>query len=245
MKASAQPADRTLLRTAGRVVVKVGSSSLTSVAGGISEDALLSLVDVLAARPDDGLLGEEGSSREGTSGVRWVVDPIDGTVNFLYGFPQYAISIAAELDGEIVAGVVVDAATRDEYHAGLGLGAWCDGVRLTVRPTPPLAERLVLTGFNYDAAVRRVQAAGLAEAFTECLHARVRRDLWGYAADETLGPDDLIRERYRGIRPAFGYPACPDHLPKRRLFDLLGAEEIGMEDVLQHRHWTLLSALTR
>ena len=67
----------------------------------------------------------------------------------------------------------------------------------------------------------------LAEAFAEMLHARVRRE-WGYGADEDLTNEDLIAEAYRGIRPAFGYPACPDHLPKRRLFELLGAGDIGM-----------------
>ncbi len=67
----------------------------------------------------------------------------------------------------------------------------------------------------------------LAEAFAEMLHARVRRE-WGYGADEDLSNEDLIAEAYRGIRPAFGYPACPDHLPKRRLFELLDAGEIGM-----------------
>jgi len=70
-----------------------------------------------------------------------------------------------------------------------------------------------------------VQALGdrLAEAFAEALHQRVRRSLWGYAADESLTNDDLVAEKYRGIRPAPGYPACPDHTEKRRLFDLLDA----------------------
>ena len=67
----------------------------------------------------------------------------------------------------------------------------------------------------------------LAEAFAEYLHAQARRD-WGYGAAEALNQDDLRREAYRGIRPAFGYPACPDHSEKRRLFDLLGAEGIGI-----------------
>ena len=63
----------------------------------------------------------------------------------------------------------------------------------------------------------------LAEACAEWLHARVRKEFWGYAADETLGNDALIREEYRGIRPAPGYPACPDHTSKGALFDLLDA----------------------
>src|SRR5690606_24250073 len=68
----------------------------------------------------------------------------------------------------------------------------------------------------------------LAEAFAEYLHERVRKDLWGYAADEQLDNEDLIKEKYRGIRPAPGYPACPDHTVKADLFRQLQAEEIGM-----------------
>tara|TARA_B100000405_G_C16660937_1_gene402033 strand:- start:756 stop:1178 length:423 start_codon:yes stop_codon:yes gene_type:complete len=64
----------------------------------------------------------------------------------------------------------------------------------------------------------------LAEAFAERMHERVRKEFWGYAAEEELGNDELIREKYRGIRPAPGYPACPDHTEKRKLFDLLEAE---------------------
>src|SRR5215204_6935474 len=68
----------------------------------------------------------------------------------------------------------------------------------------------------------------LAEAFAEYLHARVRRE-WGYGATEVLTTDDLINEKYRGIRPAFGYPACPDHTEKVKLFDLLAAERVGIK----------------
>jgi len=69
----------------------------------------------------------------------------------------------------------------------------------------------------------------LAESFAECLHARVRRDLWGYAADETLDRDAMIAEKYQGIRPAPGYPACPDHTVKQTLFATLNAPEVGIE----------------
>jgi 5-methyltetrahydrofolate--homocysteine methyltransferase len=80
---------------------------------------------------------------------------------------------------------------------------------------------------DFSAIMVKALADRLAEAFAEMMHARVRRE-WGYGADEALSKDDLVAERYRGIRPAFGYPACPDHLPKRRLFDLLGAPEVGI-----------------
>ncbi len=80
---------------------------------------------------------------------------------------------------------------------------------------------------DYSSIMVKALADRLAEAFAEMMHARVRRE-WGYGADENLAKEDLVAERYRGIRPAFGYPACPDHLPKGRLFDLLNAPEIGI-----------------
>jgi len=81
---------------------------------------------------------------------------------------------------------------------------------------------------DYSAITLKALADRLAEAFAERLHQRVRTDLWGYASDEHLSNDELIAERYRGIRPAPGYPACPDHTIKRPLFELLQAHEAGM-----------------
>ena len=82
---------------------------------------------------------------------------------------------------------------------------------------------------DYSGIMLKALADRLAEAFAERLHQRVRTDLWGYAADEALGTAGLVAERYRGIRPAPGYPACPDHTIKRDLFRALGADEIGMK----------------
>jgi 5-methyltetrahydrofolate--homocysteine methyltransferase len=81
---------------------------------------------------------------------------------------------------------------------------------------------------DYSAIMLKSIADRLAEAFAECLHQRVRTDLWGYAADEALSNEALIAEQYKGIRPAPGYPACPDHSAKKDMFDLLQCEEIGM-----------------
>jgi 5-methyltetrahydrofolate--homocysteine methyltransferase len=78
---------------------------------------------------------------------------------------------------------------------------------------------------DYSAILAKALADRLAEAFAERLHERVRRELWGYAPDEALSNDDLIAERYQGIRPAPGYPACPDHTEKRTIFELLEAEQ--------------------
>jgi 5-methyltetrahydrofolate--homocysteine methyltransferase len=81
---------------------------------------------------------------------------------------------------------------------------------------------------DYSAIMLKAIADRMAEALAECLHHRVRTDLWGYAADEALSNEDLIKEKYQGIRPAPGYPACPDHSVKRPMFDLLQCEDIGM-----------------
>jgi 5-methyltetrahydrofolate--homocysteine methyltransferase len=81
---------------------------------------------------------------------------------------------------------------------------------------------------DYSAIMLKALADRLAEAFAECLHQRVRTDLWGYAPSEALSPKDLIAEKYQGIRPAPGYPACPDHSVKKDMFALLQCEEIGM-----------------
>ena len=81
---------------------------------------------------------------------------------------------------------------------------------------------------DYSSIMLKALADRLAEAFAEYMHQRVRKDLWGYAADETLDVHDLISEKYRGIRPAPGYPACPDHSVKADMFNLLGAADIGM-----------------
>ncbi|MDT0446130.1 inositol monophosphatase family protein [Streptomyces johnsoniae] len=115
-------------------------------------------------RPDDAFLGEEGGVSGGTSGVRWVVDPLDGTVNYLYGLPQWAVSIAAEVDGEAVAAAVAAPMRGESYHALLGGGAFrtaADGSSepLRPRPSPPLDQALIGTGFNYVATVRTAQAA--------------------------------------------------------------------------------------
>jgi 5-methyltetrahydrofolate--homocysteine methyltransferase len=90
-------------------------------------------------------------------------------------------------------------------------------------------EKAFIDAFDdYSAILFKSLADRLAEAFAECLHHRVRTDLWGYASDEALSSDDMVAEKYRGIRPAPGYPACPDHSAKIALFQQLQCEEIGM-----------------
>lgn len=116
---------------------------------------------LLAERPDDALLGEEGGPREGTSGVRWFIDPIDGTTNFVYGLPGYAVSIGAEVDGERAVGVVHDVALGETFAARLGGGATLNGAPIEVRPGADLDTSLIGTGFSYDSATRATQSAVL------------------------------------------------------------------------------------
>ncbi|SEO39429.1 inositol monophosphatase family protein [Trujillonella endophytica] len=124
---------------------------------------------LLAARPDDGLLGEEGAARAGSSGVRWIVDPVDGTVNLLYGLPAFSVSIAAEVDGQVVAGVVHNVLTGEQYTATLGGGAYLESpaepepVRLAGSSPVSLEQTLVLTGFGYRVEQRRIQGRIVAE----------------------------------------------------------------------------------
>jgi myo-inositol-1(or 4)-monophosphatase len=121
-----------------------------------------------AERPGDGVLGEEyGDSAPPAPGaVRWILDPIDGTVNYLYGLPQYAVSLAAEVGGVVVAGVVRNAATGDEWTATLGGGAWRGSRRMTGSTRTTLDQALVATGFAYDPARRAHQGAVLAGLIT-------------------------------------------------------------------------------
>jgi len=116
------------------------------------------------ARPDDGFYGEESEATSGSSGLTWVVDPIDGTVNYLYGIPHYAVSIAV-VEGEpdpatwtAIAGVVVNPALGEVYAAAAGQGAFLGDHRLRVNTGVPLSLALAGTGFGYQAERRLWQA---------------------------------------------------------------------------------------
>jgi myo-inositol-1(or 4)-monophosphatase len=112
---------------------------------------------LLAERPGDGVMGEEGSDRAGTSGVRWVIDPLDGTTNYLYGHPGWAVSIAAEDADGVVAGVVADAVHGEVFTATRGGGARRNGVPVACADHDDLSTALVGTGFGYEPARRRAQ----------------------------------------------------------------------------------------
>jgi myo-inositol-1(or 4)-monophosphatase len=165
-RAAAELVARGRATAAEHVDVKSSPVDVVTAVDTASEELIVGRL--LAARPGDGVLGEEGSSREGTSGVRWVVDPIDGTVNFLYDLPAYAVSIAAEVDGTVLAGVVLNVATGELFTATRGGGAQLasparpEPVRLAGSRPVSLEQTLVATGFGYRVEQRRAQGAVVA-----------------------------------------------------------------------------------
>jgi myo-inositol-1(or 4)-monophosphatase len=186
---------------------------------------------LLELRPLDSVLGEEGSDRSGTSGVRWVVDPLDGTTNYLYGFPAFAVSIAAEVDGVVVAGVVHDPVHGETFSAVLHGGATCNGVALAITGPPSLATALIGTGFSYHATqraaqgevvarvlpiVRDIRRAGAA-ALDVCWVAAGRLDAfyehglapWDWAAASLIARESGARAE---VRDAGLHVAAPPHL---------------------------------
>lgn len=143
-------------------------SSTTDVVTAADKASEQLIIDgILAARPNDGLLGEEGGDIESTSGVRWLIDPIDGTTNYVYDIPAYCVSIAAELDGEVVAGVVYEPKSEAMFEAVRGGGARRDGEPISVSPLADLPMALVATGFGYLADRRAGQGEVLAQLLPE------------------------------------------------------------------------------
>jgi myo-inositol-1(or 4)-monophosphatase len=164
--AAARAAGELLTDGDGRVAVAATKSSPTDVVTEMdrrSEELITRRL--LAARPADAILAEEGGASAGgseSSPVRWVIDPIDGTVNYLYGLADWAVSIAAEVAGTVVAGVVHLPRHGETFTATLGGGAWMARggqapVALRARPGVPLPQALVATGFGYLAARRKIQ----------------------------------------------------------------------------------------
>jgi myo-inositol-1(or 4)-monophosphatase len=116
-----------------------------------------------AARGADGFLGEEGASSAGTSGVRWVLDPVDGTVNYLYDLPGWSVSVAAEIDGEVAVGVIEIPTLGETFNAIRGRGAFRNDRPIAVSTCSDLSQALVATGFSYDAEERKRQARVLGD----------------------------------------------------------------------------------
>jgi myo-inositol-1(or 4)-monophosphatase len=158
-------------RPAGRPAVLDTKSSPTDVVTAMDRAAeTLIRTQIMAQRPGDAILGEEGGESGGEPGgqpgrgrVRWIVDPLDGTVNYLYGLPDWSVSIAVEVQGTVVAGAVVAPERGEEFCAMLGAGAWLwqarGGPPVPLKCTAgiPLAQALIGTGFGYEARRRQVQ----------------------------------------------------------------------------------------
>lgn len=160
-------------RYEGVAVADRKSSSVDVVTHADRETEQLIRTLLTEARPDDGFFGEESTATSGSSGLTWVVDPIDGTVNYLYGIPHYAVSIAvveAEPDPatwRALAGAVVNLGAQETYTASAGGGAFLNGERLQVAEAVDLSQALVATGFSYIQDVRVEQGRVIAELISQ------------------------------------------------------------------------------
>ena len=159
-----QAGELVVRRRQGHIEVANTKSTINDVVTEVDRESEELIKTLLSdARPGDGFLGEEGGSGESTTGITWVVDPIDGTVNFLYGIPHYAVSIAAvegppnPQEWNILAGVVVNPATGEMFSAHRGGGAFLGARRIHVAPSVALENALLLTGFAYAERYRRAQ----------------------------------------------------------------------------------------
>lgn len=144
----------------GRVETKTSATDPVSEADRASEALLVERIT--RARPEDGLIGEEGAERPARSGLRWVIDPLDGTVNYLYGLPAWCVSVACEDDRGALVGVVHDPLHGETFAAVRGGGATLGERRLRVNDPVELARALVATGFSYDRVARARQVATVA-----------------------------------------------------------------------------------
>ncbi|SCF39343.1 inositol monophosphatase family protein [Micromonospora mirobrigensis] len=208
------PSSEELLRIAVEVAREAAATAYRMRAEGVSVAATKSTAtDVVTAadraverqvldalrrlRPDDAVLGEEYGEGDagpaGADGVRWIVDPIDGTVNYLYGLPNSAVSLAAEVAGTVVAGVVRNITTGEEWTATRGGGAHRDGVRLRGSTEIDLGQALVATGFGY-AAQRRAHQARVLGGLIE--HVRDIRRFGAAAIDLCLAAEGRVDAYY-------------------------------------------------
>ncbi len=155
-------------RRAGHLLVEARGRQPQAVSTKSSRTDMVTDVDrasealIVAAitdgRPDDAIVGEEGSRREGSTGVSWTIDPLDGTTNYLYGIPAFGVSIAAEVGGETVVAVVHDPNRHETFSAVRGSGESCNGELVAVTDCHELGVALAGTGFSYEAPRRAEQA---------------------------------------------------------------------------------------
>lgn len=168
-------------RSALSVQTKSSPTDLVSQVDRACEELIVARLS--EARPRDAVLAEEGTLTDGDSGVRWIIDPLDGTTNYVYGYPAYAVSIAVEIDGRTRVGVVHDSSRGRLYEAVEGRGALCDGQRLSVSGHTHLATALIGTGFSYDRTHRGRQGDAVAQVLR---HVRDIRRMGSAALDLCL-----------------------------------------------------------
>lgn len=148
-----------LKQGAFRVWAKKSTSDLATE---VDREAERQMVEVIhALRPNDSVIGEEGTSFQGDSGVKWVIDPLDGTTNFIHGYPAHAVAVGVEINGQRKVGVVHDTFHNRVYAGVIGGAATCEGRTISVRDEGSLAKALLATGFLPDAEIRRLQADAL------------------------------------------------------------------------------------
>ncbi len=206
---AARQAGALLLRHRGKLhaVERKGRVDLVSEADRGSEELIAAAM--LGAFPKDGYLGEEGGERGGGGPFRWIVDPLDGTTNYVHGLPIFAVSIGLEFDGVPVAGVVHTPALGETFHARRGSGTWRDGVEARVSDTNQLVDAVLSTGLPYERAamaprlladwewgihnlqgLRRTGAAAVDLAWTACgrLDGYWEREIspWDFTAGSVL-----------------------------------------------------------
>lgn len=161
---TARAAGNELLRRAGNIQgldTKTTATDPVSDADRAAEKLITRLL--LSERPEDGLLGEEGAQKASDSGLTWVVDPLDGTVNYLYGLGSWAVSIAADDEHGTLIGVVLDPQTGRAFTGIRGVGSWLDGEPLRANDPVPAGQALLATGFSYVRERRVAQAELIAE----------------------------------------------------------------------------------
>jgi len=138
------------------VSTKASSADLVTEVDREAEQELVAAIR--EARPSDSIVGEEGTNLQGSSGVRWIFDPLDGTTNFVHHYPAHSVVVGIEINGERVAGVVYDTSSGRVYAGVVGEGATCDDLPIAVRNENNLKSALVGTGFLPNSEIRRLQA---------------------------------------------------------------------------------------
>lgn len=186
-----------------RISTKSTVNDVVTAADKAAEELIVARLS--QARPGDAFIGEEGGSRAGDDdALTWIVDPIDGTVNYVYGMPYYAVSLAAAARGRLLVGVVHNIATGTVYHAAAGRGAFRDGLAVTCNSPAELGRSMLATGFGYDPDQRARQGALLAEVMP---HVRDIRRTGSAALDLCMVADGTVDAYYESGPNVWDYAA--------------------------------------